>query len=84
MGPAPEQARLTRRARLQAIFAGISAVLAVLAAVVPVWIEETTTFEPDGGSGLLEWLLSAVFGAAGLALGGLSYRTRLRVRRAST
>ncbi|MCX5262261.1 ABC transporter permease [Streptomyces canus] len=84
MGPAPEQARLTRRARLQAILAGISAVLAVLAAVVPVWIEETTTLEPDAGSGLLEWLLSAVFGAASLALGGLSYRTRLRVRRVST
>jgi hypothetical protein len=79
---ASEQARLRRRARLQAILAAVTAVLTVLAAVVPVWIEETTSFEPDGGSGLLEWLLAVVFGVLTVALGGLSYRTRLRLRRA--
>lgn len=78
--PDPERAKLERRARLQFISAGICAVLTLLAAVVPRWIEETTTLEPDGGSGELEWLLAVVFAVITLALGLLGYRTRRRLR----
>ena len=60
---ASDAARLTRRGRLQLIFAAISAVLTVLAAIIPAWIEKFTTLEPDGASGELEWLL-AVLSAA--------------------
>jgi hypothetical protein len=55
-----------------AIFVAALAVvvaLAVVAAVVPDWIEEVFGAEPDGGSGALEWALTpALAGVAGLAL----------------
>ena len=67
---------LARRARLQLIFTIISLGLTVLAAVVPVWIEELTSLEPVGGSGELEWPLAAILGALSIVFGVLTYRTR--------
>lgn len=69
-------ARLARRARLQLVFMIISLVLTGLAAIVPIWIEEVTTLEPDGGSGELEWLLAGGFGVLSIVFGVLTYRTR--------
>ena len=59
---------LARRARLRLIFTIVSLVLTVLAAVVPVWIEEFTSLEPDGGSSELEWLLAVCFGAVSIVV----------------
>jgi hypothetical protein len=73
------RARLAHRARLQSVVAVVCGLLTVLAAVTPMWIEEFTSLEPDGGSGVLEWLLPLPFGVAALLLGGLTYRTRRRL-----
>lgn len=75
--------RLQRRARLQLILAIVAAVLAGPAIAVPMWIEEFTGLEPDGGDGSLELLLPILFAAAAVALGGLSWRTRRKLARAS-
>jgi uncharacterized membrane protein len=72
------RARLVRRARIQLVLAVVCGLLTILAAVTPMWIEEFTSLEPDGGNGVLEWLLSLPFGVAAL-LGGLTYRTRRRL-----
>ena len=78
--PDAARAELRRRARLQFVSAGMCAVLTVLAAVVPRWIEETTALEPDGGSGELEWLLAVVFAVITIVLTLLGQRTRRRLR----
>ena len=80
MAPAADEAKLARRARLQLVFALISAGLTVLAAIVPVWIEEVTGLEPDGGNGELEWLLAVVFGLVSIVFGVLCYRTRRQLK----
>jgi hypothetical protein len=79
--PIDDTRRLARRARLQLILAAVGAALTLLALAVPMWIEEFTTLEPDGGNGELEWLLPIPFAVATIALGGLSYRTRTRLAR---
>ena len=76
MAPGDDGVRLARRSRLQLMFMIISVGLTVLAAVAPVWIEEFTSLEPDGGNGALEWLLAVVFGATSIVFGVLTYRTR--------
>jgi hypothetical protein len=78
--PSPSTpAALARRAKLQSFLTAICAGLTVLALFVPMWIEEFTGLEPDGGNGVLEWLLPIPFAAAALALGGLTFRTRHRL-----
>jgi len=71
--------RLARRARLQLILTAIAVGLTVLAFAVPMWIEEFTSFEPDGGSGELELLLPIPFAVAAIVLGALTLRTRRRL-----
>lgn len=53
--------------------------LFVLTLISAEWIEELTGWEPDGGSGELEWLLAAVFlvAAAGFAWSGRRTHRRL-------
>lgn len=80
MSASDDETTLARRARLQLIFAVISAGLTLLAAVVPVWIEEFTGLEPDGGNGELEWLLAVVFGLVSVVFGVLCYRTRQQLK----
>lgn len=77
---AEQETRLARRARLQLVFALISLGLAVLAAIVPAWIEETTGLEPDGGSGALEWALAVGFGVVSIVFGVLCFRTRRELK----
>ncbi|BCJ40528.1 hypothetical protein GCM10010168_81380 [Actinoplanes ianthinogenes] len=71
----PPQAR---RARLRLILAVVSATLMFVAALLPTWIEEFTTLEPDRGTGALEWLLPLPLAAAALTLGALIHRTGRR------
>jgi hypothetical protein len=52
--------------RVETILAATFAVLAVVTAVWPTWIESITGLEPDAGSGSLEWAIVAVFAAAAL------------------
>ena len=50
---------LRRRLRLEIVLAALSAVLCALTLVVPEWIEELTGgWEPDSGSGALEWIIA--------------------------
>jgi hypothetical protein len=62
------------RARVEFALAVIFAVLAVITAFVPTWIEEVFKIEPDAGSGELEWLIVAVFGVLAVAAGLLGRR----------
>jgi hypothetical protein len=65
------------RARMEFALAGLFAVLALLTALVPTWIEEVFKVDPDAGSGALEWLIVAVFGVSALTaalLGRHHYR----------
>lgn len=79
MTDADSRARLARRARIQLVLTVVCGLLTILAAITPLWIEEFTSLEPDGGNGVLEWLLPLPFGVAALLLGGLTYRTRRRL-----
>lgn len=64
--------------------AAIFVLLAMLTAVNPQWIEAVFGVEPDGGSGGLEWITVAVFGAVAVVAAGLGTRTAvLRSRSAS-
>ncbi|HEY5979583.1 MAG TPA: hypothetical protein VIT41_08105 [Microlunatus sp.] len=56
--------------------------MTMLAAISPVWIEEFTGLEPDGGNGALEWLLAVGFGLVGVELGVLCHRTRQQLKHA--
>jgi hypothetical protein len=80
MSAADDQARLARRARLELVFALISAGLTAMAAIIPVWIESLTGLEPDGGNGELEWLLAVAFGVVSIVFGVLTYRTRRQLK----
>lgn len=75
-----DEETLVRRAKLQLVFALISAGLTVLATIVPVWIEETTGLEPDGGNGELEWLIAVAFGVVSIVFGIHCYRTRQQLK----
>jgi hypothetical protein len=59
--------------KIEAFFAGLFAVGALVTAVVPQWIEEFG-LEPDGGSGSAEWGIVAVLGVVALTAGLLSRR----------
>jgi len=59
--------------KVEAFFAGLFAIVALVTAVVPRWIEEFG-LEPDGGSGSAEWGIVVVLGVAALAAGLLSRR----------
>jgi hypothetical protein len=58
--------------KVEVALTAIALGLFVLTLVSPSWIEELTGFEPDAGSGELEWLVAVVFlvAALGLALSG--------------
>ena len=53
--------RLRKRLRLEIVLAALSAVMCALTLVVPEWIEVLTGgWEPDSGSGALEWIIAGV------------------------
>jgi hypothetical protein len=59
--------------KVEAFFAGLFGLAAVVTAVFPRWIEELG-LEPDGGSGGAEWGIVAVLGVVALTIGLLSRR----------
>jgi hypothetical protein len=64
------------RARLwvESGLAALAAVLAIVTAVVPDWIEQLTGAHPDGGGGEAEWLLALVPAALAVVLMLLALR----------
>lgn len=78
--PAPMRARFWAEAGLSAL----AAVLAVVTAVVPDWIEVLTGADPDHGSGGAEWSIVLVLALAATvlaALAGREWRQRRLARR---
>jgi hypothetical protein len=72
------------RPRLEAALSAGLAVMAVLTAIWPTWIEDLIRIEPDGGDGSAEWGVVALLALLALATGLLARRDhRLAVHRAS-
>jgi len=64
--------RLAIRMRIETVLAGIFALLAVVTAVWPTWIESITGLEPDAGSGAAEWAIVAGFAVATVGAAALA------------
>jgi hypothetical protein len=67
-----------RRITAEAGLGLVSLCLSVLTLINAEWIEALTGFDPDAGSGALEWTIAIGFGLVGL---GLAARTVFDVRR---
>jgi hypothetical protein len=62
------------RGRLELLSAGGLAVLAVVTAIWPTWIESVLEVSPDGGSGGTEWWLVVVLAVAAIGAAALARR----------
>ncbi len=65
------------RVRTELVMTVVFAVLAIVTAIWPTWIEALFEESPDAGSGLLEWGVVGVFGLLAVAaavLAGRDYR----------
>ena len=67
--------RLRIRWWIEVTLAVIALGLFVVTLISAEWIEELTGWEPDGGSGELEWLIAAAFLAAAVVFAWLGRRT---------
>ncbi len=61
-----------RRFRVEAVLAVVATILAVVTAISPEWIEWVSGFDPDRGSGLLEWMVVAALGLVAVVMGALA------------
>ena len=75
--------RLKVRLTIETLLGLASLVLAILTAINGEWIEELTGFEPDAGSGALEWAIVIAFALAAITLGALAVRDGRRLRQAT-
>ena len=72
------------RLRTEVAFAILAAVLAMLAAVHPTWIETLLTVEPDGGDGSTEWALVLGLVAVAVVSAALAGREHRLLRAAAS
>jgi hypothetical protein len=66
----------------EAVIASLLALLTLLTALLPTWVEALTGFDPDSGTGSLERMLVATL-AVGSALVGAAARREWRLARAT-
>jgi hypothetical protein len=78
---APRPLRI--RFRIEVALAAIAAVLTVVTAVVPDWIERLTGESPDAGSGEAEWMIAVIFAVAAVGFGLMARREWRRARLAT-
>jgi hypothetical protein len=60
--------QLPRRFWYEVSLGTISAVLLIITAVCPDWIEKVLGIDPDGGTGSLEWAMVAVLAVCAVSL----------------
>lgn len=73
----------SRRVKIEAALAGLCAVQFLTAVAFPDWFEVVLGVEPDGGSGMVEWLIPVALAAAGLCLSITARRDWRRLRAAT-
>jgi hypothetical protein len=73
---------VSRRVRAEFGLTAVLAMMTVLTAAWPDWIEGLTGFDPDHGNGWAEWLLVLALAVLAIAAGLLARRDLLRVRAA--
>lgn len=62
------------RVRVEVVLAVVFAILAVVTAIWPTWIEAIFEESPDAGSGALEWAIVGVFGLLAVVAAVLARR----------
>jgi hypothetical protein len=62
------------RWRVEYVLASIFAVLGLVTAVVPDWIEAVFKVNPDAGNGGIEWIVVTVFGVLALVAAVYGWR----------
>ena len=70
------------RVRIEAVLAGIFAILAVMTAIWPTWIEALFDESPDAGTGAFEWAIVGMFGLLAIAAAVLARRHYLAAHHA--
>jgi hypothetical protein len=66
--------------RIEVTLALVFAILAVVTAIWPTWIEAIFEESPDAGSGALEWAIVGVFGLLAIAAAVLAGRDLRAIR----
>jgi hypothetical protein len=69
------------KARIEIVLAAFLGLATIGTAVWPNWIEDVLGFDPDGGSGTVEWLIVAVLAVATIAVAALARRDLRVVQR---
>ncbi len=70
------------RLRVEVVLAVVFAVLAVVTALWPTWIEALFEESPDAGSGAFEWAIVAAFGVLAVAAAIMARRDYRAIHRA--
>jgi hypothetical protein len=70
-----------RRYWIEVVCSAAAALLGVVTAIVPDWIEEVFHVDPDAGSGALEWGIVLALLAVAIVLGQSARRERARAQR---
>jgi len=70
-----------RRYWVEVVCSAVAALLGVLTAIVPDWIEEVFHVDPDAGSGALEWGIVVALLAVAITLGQGARREHARAQR---
>jgi hypothetical protein len=70
-----------RRYWVEVVCSAVAALLGVLTAIVPDWIEEVFHVDPDAGSGALEWGIVLALLAVAITLGQSARREHARAQR---